>query len=203
MVEKRSSFGLIAPYALWMVLMHTLPNTPMMYVVRSAAVFLLLLMVFSAWVRTSGKRSLITWRTFFSVLLGVVVGIAVFAIWVLPEYLGWQWYDRFCILGSSSADSLATAPDWQLIFRLFGSAFVIAVAEELFFRKWVIGFAGFWWMVALFAVEHNRWLVAAIAGAIYGILYLRCGIKAAIAAHVTTNFILGLWVIFRGQWQFW
>ena len=58
-------------------------------------------------------------------------------------------------------------------------------------------------MVALFAVEHDRWLVAAICGIAYGALYLRRGLGAAIVAHVTTNLVLGLWVLKTGQWQFW
>ena len=91
----------------------------------------------------------------------------------------------------------------MIAVRLVGSAFVISVAEELFFRKWLIGFAGFAWMVALFAVEHDRWLVGAIAGAIYGALCLRRGLFAAIVAHATTNLVLGLWVLRTGQWQFW
>ena len=91
----------------------------------------------------------------------------------------------------------------MIVVRLIGSAFVISVAEELFFRKWLISFAGFWWMVGLFAIEHDRWLVAAICGIAYGALYRRRGLAAAIVAHATTNLVLGLWVIRTGQWQFW
>ena len=98
---------------------------------------------------------------------------------------------------------MAEASAVMIAIRLIGSAFVISVAEELFFRKWLIGFAGFWGMVFLFAVEHDRWLVGAIAGVIYGFLYLRRGLGAAIVAHAVTNLVLGLWVLKTGQWQFW
>ena len=91
----------------------------------------------------------------------------------------------------------------MIAIRLIGSAFVISLAEELFFRKWLVSFAGFWPMVALFAVEHDRWLVAAICGVAYGWLYLRRGLSAAIVAHATTNLVLGLWILKTGQWQFW
>ena len=91
----------------------------------------------------------------------------------------------------------------MLAVRLLGSAFIIAVAEELFFRKWLIGFAGFWWMVALFAIEHDRWLVGALAGIVYGLVALRRGLLSAITAHVTTNLVLGIWVLKTSQWQFW
>ena len=129
--------------------------------------------------------------------------IAVFAIWILPEQFDWAWYRKWCIIGEGGTQAVAEASALMIAVRLMGSAFVISVAEELFFRKWLIGFAGFWWMVALFAIEHDRWLVGAVAGIAYGFLYLRKGLGAAIVAHATTNLLLGLWVIRSGQWQFW
>ena len=131
------------------------------------------------------------------------MGIVVFMVWILPEQMGWEWYRKWCIIGEGGTRAVAEASTAMIAVRLVGSAFVISVAEELFFRKWLIGFAGFWWMVALFAIEHDRWLVGAIAGIAYGLLYLRKGLPAAIVAHVTTNLVLGLWVVRSGQWQFW
>ena len=58
-------------------------------------------------------------------------------------------------------------------------------------------------MVALFSVEHDRWLVGAFAGAMYGWLAVRKGILSAIIAHVTTNLALGIYVLETGNWQFW
>ena len=138
-----------------------------------------------------------------SLLPGLAVGLAVFALWVLPEQFDLPWYRRFCIIGEGGTQAVAEASKQMIAIRLIGSAFVISVAEELFFRKWLIGFAGFWWMVGLFAIEHDRWLVAAICGVAYGVLYLRRGLAAAIVAHATTNLVLGLWVLRTGQWQFW
>ena len=134
---------------------------------------------------------------------GLVVGLAVFAIWILPEQFDWAWYRKWCIIGEGGTQAVAEASAVMIAIRLLGSAFVISIAEELFFRKWLIGFAGFWWTVALFAVEHDRWLAAAICGVVYGWLYLRRGLGAACVAHVTTNLVLGLWVLATGQWQFW
>jgi CAAX prenyl protease-like protein len=89
------------------------------------------------------------------------------------------------------------------LVRLAGSALVISVAEEMFFRKWLLKYAGFWWMVALFALEHDRYLVGAIAGVIYGYVAIRKGLCAAITAHVLTNLLLGLYVLQTGNWRFW
>ena len=201
MVKLPKSFWQIAPYAAWMVLMAALPATAWAYAVRTAVVALLLLCACcfkgprSSFL-TSGKNSA-------SPLLGILVGLAVFATWILPEQFDWEWYRKWCVIGEGGTQAVAEASTAMIAIRLIGSAFVISVAEELFFRKWLIGFAGFWWMVGLFAIEHDRWLVAAICGVAYGWLYLRKGLGAAIVAHVTTNLVLGLWVLKTGQWQFW
>ena len=206
MVKLPKSFWLIAPFATWMVLMTVLPATTWAYAIRTVVVeFLLLCACCPKGSRSSlfksGKDS--ASPLWFSPLWGIVVGLAVFAIWILPEQLDWAWYRRFCIIGEGGTQAVAEASAVMIAIRLIGSAFVISVAEELFFRKWLIGFAGFWPMVALFAVEHDRWLVAAICGIAYGWLYMRRGLGAAIVAHATTNLVLGLWVLKTGQWQFW
>ena len=198
----RKSFWLIAPYATWMALMAALPATATAYAVRTAAAALLLLCACCF----KGLRSsfLTSGRESASPLLGgILVGLTVFAIWILPEQFDWVWYRKWCIIGEGGTQAVAEAGAAMIAVRLVGSAFVISVAEELFFRKWLIGFAGFWWTVALFAIEHDRWLVGAIAGVAYGLLCLRKGLGAAIVAHVTTNLALGFWVLKTGQWQFW
>lgn len=196
---KKSEFWLIAPYALWMVLLTSLPATPTAYAVRTAATAALL----AAAVCMPDVRKTIGRIGLPGLLVGLVAGIFVFAFWVLPEQFDWHWYRRFCILGESGTKAVAEADSSLLAVRLLGSAFIIAVAEELFFRKWLIGFAGFWWMVALFAIEHDRWLVGALAGIVYGLVALRRGLLSAIVAHITTNLVLGIWVLKTGQWQFW
>ena len=200
MVKLPKSFWLIAPYAAWMVLMAVLPATATAYAVRTAATAAL----FAAAAASLKLKveSLKCWKRS-DLVLGLAVGLVVFAIWILPEQFDWMWYRKWCIIGEGGTQAVAEASAVMIAVRLIGSAFVISVAEELFFRKWLIGFAGFWPMVALFAVEHDRWLVAAICGVAYGWLYLRRGLGAACVAHVTTNLVLGLWVLKTGQWQFW
>ena len=200
MVKLPKSFWLIAPYAAWMVLMAVLPATATAYAVRTAATAAL----FAAAAASLKFKveSLKCWKRS-DLVLGLAVGLVVFAIWILPEQFDWVWYRKWCIVGEGGTQAVAEANAAMIVVRLIGSAFVISVAEELFFRKWLISFAGFWWMVGLFAIEHDRWLVGAIAGVVYGLLYLRKGLAAAIVAHATTNLVLGRWVIRTGKWQFW
>ena len=200
MVKLSTSFWLIAPYAAWMVLMVALPATAMAYAVRTAAVAVLLT---AAAVSSKFKVQSLKCGKWSNLFLGLAVGFLVFAIWIAPEQFDWAWYRKWCIVGEGGTQAVAEASAAMIAVRLFGSACVISVAEELFFRKWLISFAGFWWMVGLFAIEHDRWLVGAIAGVAYGLLYLRRGLLAAIVAHATTNLVLGLWILKTGQWQFW
>lgn len=216
MVKLPKSFWLIAPYAAWMALMTALPATVGGYAVRTAVVAALLVASWWQGRETSDARPVSSLPSRVlpclksrvsclasSLLPGFLVGFAVFAMWILPEQFDWAWYRKFCIVGEGGTTAVAEAGAAMIAVRLVGSAFVISVAEELFFRKWLIPFAGFWWMVGLFAVEHDRWLVAALCGAVYGWLYLRKGLLSAVVAHATTNLVLGLWVLKTGQWQFW
>ena len=110
---------------------------------------------------------------------------------------------------------------WVLsLVRLVGSAVVIATAEEFFWRgflyRWFISREfqkvdpgkvqlGLFVLAAfLFGLEHDRWLVGAIAGLAYGWLYVRTrDIWAAVFAHVVTNFLLGLYVLATASYYFW
>lgn len=183
---------LVAPYVVWMALMAALPETAWAYAVRTAATGFVL-----AWSVLKLRPAFPRFRQCF---VGLVSGAAVFAAWISPELL----------FGVGSGAGVGSPYDpavcgWALTcVKLLGSAFVIAVAEELFFRRWLVDFAGFWWMVALFAVEHGeRWHVGAVTGVVYGIVAQRCGLKAAAVAHVVTNLLLGLYTVFGGRWYYW
>jgi len=176
-----------------MVLMMALPAASWSYAVRTVVTAALLLGYCRRGVLAASKK---VGDSF----LGLGLGLLVLVLWIAPD--GWSWYRKFCVIGDPYTNATVVT-GWLFWVQLFGSAFVISVAEELFFRKWLLRFAGFWWMVALFAVEHNRWLVGAIAGALYGLLYLKRGLFAAIVAHATTNLLLGLYVIRFNHWEFW
>ena len=198
---KSPAFWLIAPYAVWMALMTMLPATAWAYAVRTVVVAGLLV---ASCVRLRAGFPVRPFRCSpLRLLCCSLVGAFVFLVWVLPEQFGWEWYRRWCIVGDGGAGAFAGAGAAMVAVRLVGSAFVISAAEELFFRKWLMGFAGFGWTVALFAVEHDRWLVGAVAGVVYGIVFLRHGLLASIVSHAATNLLLGVWVVWSGQWRFW
>lgn len=197
---SKRSVALILPYAVWMAMMLLLPPTPECYAARTVATAILLVPCFFYIVRHQPviHRNARLVPEFF---WGVLVGLLVLVVWIWPEQF--EFYRRWFVMGEGGTASVDESEIWLKLVRLFGSAFVVSVAEELFFRRWLIKFAGFWWMVFLFAVEHDRWLVGAFAGAMYGWLAVRKGLLSAIIAHVTTNLALGLYVLETGNWQLW
>ena len=183
-----------------------------------------------------------------AVLTGLLGGVLVTALWIFPE-TSWAFrhfqggaiaYNEWAILPPGAFPSyfvpetfpalpaghpsLAYSPaeaGWFLTMaKLVGSAFVIATAEEYFFRgflyRWlrkgrfweipvsVYDAATFWGVVLVFGMEHDRWLAGMIAGAVYGWIVLKTGrILPAVIAHMTTNLLLGLYVIFFARYGFW
>lgn len=196
----KKTVALTLPYVVWMAMMFFLPPTPECYAARTLSVLMLLIPCFIYLVR---HQAIIhsNRRLGDTLLWGAVAGFAVAFIWVWPEQF--EFYRRWFIIGEGGTDAVDESSMALKLVRLAGSAFVISVAEEMFFRRWLMKYAGFWWMVALFAVEHDRYLVGAAAGAIYGFVAMRKGLTAAIIAHVLTNLLLGLYVLQTGYWRFW
>ncbi len=110
---------------------------------------------------------------------------------------------------------------WALaLVRLAGSAFVIAAIEEFFWRaflcRWLEGrdflsvdpgrvrALTVVLVAVVFGFEHDRWLVGILAGLAYGFLYTRTrDVWSAVLAHVTTNLLLGVYVLATGSYGFW
>lgn len=166
-----------------------------------------------------GQTGMVGGTLFF---LSIFVGIIVFVIWILPDRLG--------IVIPSFSESSAFNPfdhfqsaNWTAVwigFRLLGAAIVVPVMEELFWRSFLIRYlirvdfkkvaiGAFSWVsfgvtVALFGVEHHRWLVGMIAGVIYNLLLYRTkSVFACIVAHAVTNLVLGIYVLATQQWGYW
>ncbi len=217
----------VAPFAAWLILMETLPRTGAGYALRTLICTGLLF-----WLRPWRHYEALNLRHLLPALL---VGVAVWAVWILPELSFWRdwpafetFYRRWAILPpweTFSAPAVsAYAPEtagWPLaLVRLAGSALVIAVIEEYFWRgflyRWLMErdfsrvaldrfqLGAFALTALLFGLEHNRWLVGIIAGLAYGALVLRTrDLHAAVIAHVVTNLLLGLYVLFAGAYGFW
>lgn len=210
----------VAPFAVWMLLLTLLPKTPAGYALRVAGGAAAL--AAAAWRNRAGlvsaARGAGARGACGALLEGVLAGVAVGFLWVWPEET-FAWYRRWCMYGGGTVSTDASTPGALVALQLFGSAFVIAPIEEVFYRSFLYrwlqrghwtqvdprGFdlSAFVWTVALFALGHNRVVAAVMAGVVYGLLAVRRGLGTAVVAHVTTNLALGLYVIRTGHWTFW
>ena len=116
---------------------------------------------------------------------------------------------------SALGEALAAMPPaifalW-VFSRIFGTTLLVPLIEELFFRGYLLrrldsgGIAMRVVAIAtsagLFAVLHDRWLLAAAAGVVLSLLVLRQGrLTAAILAHVVANGIVAFWAVATGDW---
>ncbi len=194
-----------------------IPNSQLLYPIRFAAVLAVILLV--SWpylVHLRPSRP----------LASIGVGIAVFLIWIAPDRL--FHYRHFWLFENSitGAVSSSIAPDlksawWFLVIRILGSVALVPIAEELFWRGWLMRWwididfekvplgkyspAAFWIVALLFASEHGPfWEVGLIAGVVYNLWLIRTrNLADCILAHAVTNAILAAWVLVTGEWQYW
>jgi CAAX prenyl protease-like protein len=154
----------------------------------------------------------------------VAAGVAVWAIWVFldPYYpkfelmmkMGTPWnpFDQF---GKNSGSA------WFFFWvRTLGSAIVIPPIEEVFFRSFLYRYCirtdfqkvplnifhptSLIVISLLFGFVHFQWLGGVLCGLIYqGLVIRKNRLGDAMLAHAITNFLLGLWIYWKGAWQFW
>lgn len=156
----------------------------------------------------------------------VAVGVLVCVLWVgLDPYYSmnhiffkptpgdeWNPVDRY---GAGSAMA------WLFIgVRILGSSLVVPPLEEVFYRSFLYRkfikddfmqvpmgyFAGASFVVVsvLFGFMHYQWLPGILCGMLYlGLVIRKKRLGDAMTAHAITNFLLGIWVVWQGAWQFW
>ena len=151
-------------------------------------------------------RTRLVWRidTF-----AVVAGIAIGLLWIA---FGFQDQSRAFALDTALASlPLSLWLGWVLV-RLIGTIALVPVAEELFFRGYLLDrfshngeatrVIGLLLSTGLFAVMHERWALAGCAGLVYGLLYLRSSrVTDSIVAHSASNAIIGFYALATAQWS--
>lgn len=167
------------------------------------------------------------WRISWEALL---VGVAVFVLWVgLDDWLirlGFaNSYPKPKLSGAAWNPGAhfgeGAAPAWFfIIVRIAGSTLVVPALEEVFFRSFlyryvmkvdflavplgVFAWTPFVVVSLLFGFEHREWLAGILCGFAYqGLVCWKKRIGDAMTAHAITNLLLGIWVVWRGAWQFW
>jgi CAAX prenyl protease-like protein len=158
--------------------------------------------VFAMWIGISGE-----WTTQGS--LWVKLGFS-----HLPEKFIAAWNPNEQFGGGSALAWLFIAA------RILGSTFIVPPIEEVFYRSFLYRYIAsqkflsvplnkflpmpFFVTALVFGISHNEWLAGITCGAAFQWLVLRKNrLGDAMTAHAITNFLLGIWVVTRGAWQFW
>lgn len=160
-------------------------------------------------------------------LQSVVLGAAVFVIWIGPDVLipGYRqhWLFQNAILGRIGApvsEQIIMAPVvlWTRILR---AVVLVPIIEELFWRAWLMRWLisprfeqiklgayapmAFWVTAILFASEHGPyWDVGLITGVIYNWWMVRTrSLGDCILVHAVTNGCLCAYVVAGKHWEYW
>ncbi len=226
----RAIRALVLPYLVWIAgILIALCiggyQTPSYVYAGKTLLCALLVFLFKPW------RYAACTKTPGDIAAGLLFGGVVLILWILPEIhpnaMLVELYRRWFVMMPGALPnyqaSWCYAWDNGVIFallKLIGSAFVIAPIEEFFFRgffmRWLterhwqtvplsaVSRQAFWITTLVFAFEHDRFVVGLLAGIVYGALAVKTNsLRAAIFAHVVTNFLLGLYVLTSGNYAFW
>src|SRR3569833_937190 len=149
------------------------------------------------------------------------VGIAVLIMWIGIDGLYTHMGDTAAkppnpYLQFGQHSPLATI---AFVGHLIGMTLVVPPLEEVFFRSFLYRyFVNTNFLVlplsrfhptsvivtsVIFGFEHHEWLSGILCGLAFQWLVIsKNRLGDAITAHAITNFLLGLWVIARGEWHF-
>lgn len=237
--EWRDALPRILPFALFVGLMALEPAWPVLasrlpgmaawletwsYALRTVIVLGLLLALRSRYQELQGvpaasaaASGTSAWRAWSE---SAGVGVAVYLVWISVGPM-------FRIgAGDPVGDMTAPWPDDPVAAtmwigcRLAGSALLVPIIEELFWRSYLMRRINRPDFLALhpagasllavfassfvFALEHRELLAGLLAGLAYAWVYRRSGdLRQAVVAHAVTNLALGIHVLGTGDYSFW
>lgn len=226
---ERPTLAHVVPFIAWLFIAHMLGDPEgWKYAVRSVVCLGLFV-----WLRP--------WRWYprldvKNLPLAMLVGVVVLVVWVIGETpwvaahlpLLHTLYGTYGIMPFGEMREPLTsfpyapaAAGWPLtLARIAGSAFVIGIIEEFFWRGWLYRWMqgrnflkvdhgaydtfAFFAVALVFGLEHKEWLAGFAAGIAYAWLYIKTrDIWATALAHALTNFLLGWYVIWAEAYWFW
>jgi len=195
----------ILPFAVFMasaLLANTFANAPaLVYPLRALAMAAVLALVLP-------HLRALPWRLD---PLSLAAGLAIGVIWAATS-------PPATASDQALSGVLAALPQGEftlwVLARVLGTVVLVPVIEELFFRAYLLTRLGgqpapIWRLVlavavtsALFGALHDRWALAAVAGAVYALLRLRSGrVTDAILSHATSNAWIAGAAILANDWS--
>lgn len=185
------------------------------YGVYCAKTFVGAFLVWLMWPFVKEMRWAISWEA-------VAIGIFVAVFWVGLDPYCPKWFKLDHVFDPHV--DLKAGSSWALVYiviRIVGSSTVVPCMEEVFFRSFLYRYVikpdfisvalnhfdlrSFLVTSILFGVEHgNQWIAGILCGFCYQWLVLRKNrLGDAMTAHAISNLLLGGYVAWKGQWQFW
>jgi CAAX prenyl protease-like protein len=162
------------------------------------------------------------------VFASVLLGAAVFALWIGPDVVFGPGYRHSRLFENSLTGSAVSSlpivlrkSAWFLALRTASCALLVPPVEELFWRGWAMRWViasdfqkvplgayqawAFWLVALLFATEHGPyWEVGLAAGIIYNWWMVRTrSLTDCIIAHAVTNGLLSAYILATHQFQYW
>jgi len=157
----------------------------------------------------------------------LMVGAAAFFVWIAPDALipGYRhhiWFEN-ALFGkfTPGLTEAARAQPAVLWLRAFRAIALAPVAEELFWRAWMMRWIArddflalplgtyspraFWLVGVLFGMEHGpQWDVGVVIGVLYNWWMVRTkSLGDLILVHAMTNACLSAYVVTNGKWEYW
>ena len=222
LLQRYPSLPWVAPFAAFMVLLALSSSVPF-----DARTWSLLRLVIVGLVLWLFSRGLVAWSAP-NWLKSVVLGIAVFLIWIAPDLLFPAWRSHWLFSNALTGKAEVPLPPeglhepLTLAVRTLRAVLLVPIVEELFWRGWLPRWIdnmddfrkvplgsysrmAFWVTAILFAAEHGpMWDVGLAAGLIYNWWMQKTrSLGDLILAHATTNACLSAYVMIEGKWQYW
>jgi uncharacterized protein len=151
----------------------------------------------------------------------VAAGIGVLVMWIGLD----QFYPHLLKGGATGNPNdqfgSGSALAWFfIVVHILGMTLVVPPLEEVFYRSFLYRYLAsqnflsipfkrlaplpFCATALVFGFSHNEWLAGILCGAAYQWLVIRKDrLGDAMTAHAITNFLLGIWIVWRGAWHFW
>jgi CAAX prenyl protease-like protein len=171
-------------------------------------------LIFEMRPHVSEMRWAISWEA-------IVIGILIFGIWVGLD----PFYPKLFKGGSTGnpADVFGKGSPLAWFFNIVhmvGMTIIVPPLEEVLYRSFLYRYLAspnflavpmnrflplpFFVTIGFFGLSHNEWLAGIICGAAYQWLVIhKDRLGDAMTAHAITNFLLGIYIVWRGEWHFW
>ncbi|MCC6729541.1 MAG: CAAX prenyl protease-related protein [Chthonomonadales bacterium] len=152
---------------------------------------------------------------------GAVVGLAVFAEWILvPRLVPYPTMSMRVGFDPWTGIADPALRAVFLAFRFAGLVVLVPVMEELFWRSFLLRYfttprwselpigqfswQAFWIVAGGFGVVHPEWLPALVCAMAYALLLRGTrSLGACVVAHAVTNLALGIYIVVARAWAFW